>query len=157
MTESGDTELLDALKQGDETAFNTLFTKHWKKIYAVAYHRLGDEQDADDLVQELFISLWERRADIVIKGSIENYLMGALKFKVISRIRSQAVKEKVFEQMQHRMTEVEQTDSEVLDYVKLEETLNEALQSLNENIRTAFVMRSDNMGIREIALQMGLK
>lgn len=157
MTEIKDTELLEALKQGDDQAFNILFSRYWKQIYAVAYHRLRDEQDADDLVQELFISLWERRADIVIKSNIENYLMGAIKFKIISRIRIQAVKADVFEELKKRMYEIEQQGDELIDHDLLEETLNDAMHGLNGNVKTAFIMRSDNMSVRDIAVQMDLK
>lgn len=157
MTTNEDIDLLYALKQGDEQAFNKLFKIYWEKVYAVAYHRLGDEQDADDLVQELFISLWERREGLSIKGSLENYLMGAVKFKVISRLRNRSVKEKVFEDLRHRMTEVQEAEADAIDFRELDKTLTDALSSLNDNVRTAFVMRSDNMSIKEIALQMGLK
>lgn len=157
MTATEDTILLNAIKIGDEQAFKTLFSKFWKKIYAIAYHRLGDEQDADDLVQELFISIWERREEIILKGSFEQYLVGAVKFKVISTIRNRSVKEKVFDELKKRMTEIEHTLQDRVDYKDLDKTFNSTLLSMHENVRMAFLLRIDNMTIKDIAEQLGLQ
>lgn len=157
MIAQDDLSLLRSLKQGEASAFEELYSRYWKKIYAIAWHRLGDEEDADDLVQELFISIWERRVEIDLKGNFEQYLIGAVKFKVISLIRNQAVKEGVFNELKKRMTEIEEAEVERAIYPDLDKTLNDALLSLNENARMAFMLRSDNVSIKEIANQLGLR
>lgn len=84
MIENEDIILLNSLKSGDERALKMLFFKFWDKIYALAYDKLGDEQDADRLVQELFISIWKRRTTLKLKGSFEQFLIDELKSKAIN-------------------------------------------------------------------------
>ena len=157
MSQADDLSLLNALKQGDAGAFQELYSRYWKKIYAIAWHRLGDEGGADDLVQELFISIWERRTEISLNGNFEQYITGAVKFKVISIIRNRAVKERVFNELRMRMTEIEESQIDKAFYPDLDKTMNDALLSLNEHVRAAFLLRSDNLSIREIASQLGLQ
>lgn len=155
---SEDHLLFHAVQQDDDTdAFRKLFSRFWDKVYAIAYHRLGDEQDADDLVQELFISIWERRSEIILRSSFEQYIIGAVKFKVISVIRNRGIKEQVFKELKMRMTEIEYAKSDYAVYPDLEETLNSSLLSLNDNVRMAFMLRADNLSIKEIAIQLGLQ
>lgn len=157
MTPADDLSLLNSLKQGDAGAFEELYSRYWKKIYAFAWHRFQDEGDADDIVQELFISIWERRAEISLTGNFEQYLIGAVKFKVISTIRNRAVKENAFNELKMRMSEIEESQAEKIVYPDLDKTLNDALLSLNDNARMAFLLRSDNLTIKEIASQLGLQ
>lgn len=156
MVTEEDSLLLKALQSGDEQAFNTLFTLYWKKLYAVAFHRLNDESEADDLVQELFVSLWEKRENIFLQKGFEQYLMGAIKFKIINVIRSRTVKEKVFDVLKDRMTEIEQISAEHFDYDGFQRVMEQSLQGMPQNMRRSFEMRSDNMSIKEIAQQLGL-
>ena len=59
-----DEELLERFRQGDTPAFETLYTRYWSVLYAQAYRMLEHEQDAQDLVQEIFTSIWIKAGDI---------------------------------------------------------------------------------------------
>ena len=152
-----DTELLLQIKENDHASFDLLFDRYWERLYRAALARVGDDSVAQDIVQELFISIWERRAEISLTGNFEQYLTGAVKFKVISTIRNRAVKERVFNELRMRMTGIEENQIEKAVYPDLDKTMNDALLSLNEHVRAAFLLRSDNLTIREIASQLGLQ
>ena len=49
------------LQQGEKCAFNILYNKYWEQAYSNAYKRLGDEEQAKDIVQEIFVSIWINR------------------------------------------------------------------------------------------------
>lgn len=81
-----DAQLLLEIKKGNELAFNTLYTKYWKRIFAYALHILNDKGLAEDVVHDVFSNLWFKKETIVV-ASFENYLFVAVKNKSISLFR----------------------------------------------------------------------
>ncbi len=84
MTEFSDTELLSAMKRGEHEAFRLLYERHWERLYEQALCKLGSGADAADMIQDLFIKIWEKRAELEINTSLEAYLFIALKNRVIN-------------------------------------------------------------------------
>lgn len=71
----------------NEESFTLLFNKFWKKVYAVCLNNINSPEDAKELTQNIFKSLWERRDNLRISGSIENYIMRSAKLQVINYYR----------------------------------------------------------------------
>lgn len=87
-----DDELLHSLQNGDDKAFEEIYERYWKRMLGMAFLRLQRMDEAEDLVQDVFTSLWLRRNTFVIR-SLENWLSTAVKYKVINRINRQLRKE----------------------------------------------------------------
>ncbi|NRF40816.1 RNA polymerase sigma factor [Pedobacter foliorum] len=62
-----DEMLLSNLREGDERAFSEIYDRYWKAMYQTANNIIRDEAAEQDAVQEVFISLWNRRAEAEIK------------------------------------------------------------------------------------------
>ena len=62
--------------------FEAVYNLYWKKLYSICYKSIEDPDIAKDLVQDIFISLWERQEELIINDSLERYLVKAAKFKV---------------------------------------------------------------------------
>ncbi len=75
-------ELFHLLKEGDENAFVEIYRRNWRMMFDAAYRRLHDESACEDLVQNIFTDLWERRATLQIEN-LTGYLLSAVKFQVI--------------------------------------------------------------------------
>ncbi|ATL45843.1 hypothetical protein COR50_00965 [Chitinophaga caeni] len=90
---SSDTYLWEQVTLGNEAAFAMLFERYWEVSLREALLKTGSEQDAMDCVQELFIKLWNNRAQISIQSSFKGYLLTALKHRVISYYRSKDARE----------------------------------------------------------------
>src|SRR5437879_337067 len=88
MEKYSDIELLAQIKKDDRFAFNILFDRYWKKLYQTALARLIDDVEAQDLIQEIFIKIWQRRKNLEIRTSLENYLQRSVRLSVISHFRS---------------------------------------------------------------------
>lgn len=83
-----DEELLQSLKNSDEAAFTEIYHRYWKLMFAVAANKLNDLGIAEDLVQDVFTDIWNRRDSLAVNGSLRAYLAVAVKYKVIdARIR----------------------------------------------------------------------
>ena len=80
-------DLVERLKQGDKLAYEQIYFSFSKPLLIAAYRKTGDKVIAEELVQNIFISLWEKRNELAI-NNLNAYLFGALKLSVINHIRS---------------------------------------------------------------------
>lgn len=80
-----DEELCDALKFDDEFAYVEIYKRYWDKVYLVAFNRLNSQVEAEEVVQDVFFSIWKRRKTIEIKHSMITYLSVAAKYQIINR------------------------------------------------------------------------
>jgi RNA polymerase sigma-70 factor (ECF subfamily) len=81
-----DTKLQKRLQEQDQLAFEVLFDRYWKRLYSFAFKIYKEEVICEDIVQEIFISLWEKSATTTIEN-LEGYLLRAVKYKVANHIR----------------------------------------------------------------------
>jgi RNA polymerase sigma-70 factor (ECF subfamily) len=86
LNELNDEALLERFRQGDTSAFETLYTRYWSVLYIQAYRMLEHEQDAQDLVQEIFTSIWTKAGNIEITSSLGAYLYIAVRNRVLNLI-----------------------------------------------------------------------
>ncbi|SFF27195.1 RNA polymerase sigma factor [Flavobacterium xueshanense] len=81
-----DTELQKKLQRQDQLAFEVLFDRYWKRLYSFAFKIYKEEAICEDIVQEIFITLWEKSINTNIVN-LEGYLLRAVKYKVANYIR----------------------------------------------------------------------
>ncbi len=94
-----DEQLLILLREGQYHAFTEIFNRYWKLLLDVAYRRLKTKEAAEEVVQEVFVSLYLRREQLQPASTLEAYLKTALKYKVIDAYRRQQLYYKHLEGM----------------------------------------------------------
>jgi len=75
-----DDELLKKLRVGDHTAYEGIYRRYWAMLFRHAQKILSSDEDARDLIQDLFENLWKRAADIAIESSVSSYLYGMVRY-----------------------------------------------------------------------------
>lgn len=90
--------MLALLSNEDQQAFEILYDRYWEDLYLLAYLMLRNKDASKDIVQEVFIWLWEHRLSLQIK-SLRAYLKTAVKYKVANHIRSGNIRESVFQKL----------------------------------------------------------
>ena len=88
-----DSELLHAIRRNDEKAFAELFKRYWKKVHHLAHKTVRSEEAAQEIVQDLFMSLWHKRATLSI-NHLPSYLYSAVKNRSLNYIESQMTRRK---------------------------------------------------------------
>lgn len=151
-----DQSLITALQNDDSSAFQLLFEKYWKDLYKSAYNRLKDQSEAEDMVQDIFTDIWERRYTLDITTSLSGYLQSSLKFRMIRMLSRANLHKKAVEHLVYRMTEMETTILDVMMVSDIEKTLSQAISLFPENMRKIFVLREEDYSIKEIAEALGL-
>lgn len=87
-----DIQLWALVKESNQKAFGELYERHWERIYTLIYWRIYNQTETQDLVQEIFIHLWEKREQLEIKDSVEGYLYVAARFKVLNYIKARGIR-----------------------------------------------------------------
>jgi RNA polymerase sigma factor (sigma-70 family) len=156
MENYSDAELLLKIKEDDRFAFDMLFERYWKKLYQTALARLDNDTAAQDIVQEIFIKVWQRRQSLDIHTALENYLQGAVRFSVISHFRSKKASEQQLQNALERINLLEDSIDSLTDYLELEKTLEAAVNVMPEMLKKVYLLRSENYSVRAIAGELGL-
>ena len=81
-------ELFEAIRNGDRDAFEKFYNETWFPLFQIAISKTRDEAEAQDIVQDLYIRLWERREAIVIASNPSAYLRVMLRNEVVRRLRN---------------------------------------------------------------------
>ncbi|TWV93964.1 RNA polymerase sigma-70 factor [Chitinophaga pinensis] len=147
--------LLTALKKGDELAFSVLYDRYWAELYTMCYRRIGDEDAAKDIVQNIFVNLWTSRKEILIENTLAPYLNRAVRNRTISFYKKNMASMSRDAQFQHE--QVQYAPDSSLDAKELEAVINDEIASMSDTMRKAFVLsRHENKSIREIATELSL-
>ncbi len=85
-SEHTDADLWLQVQQDNGLAFQSLFVRYWEKLYVYALNRLRSESDAQDVVQDVMINLWTRRATVNIITTLAAYLHAAVQYEVLSHL-----------------------------------------------------------------------
>jgi RNA polymerase sigma-70 factor (ECF subfamily) len=148
-------ELLHLISKNDEAAFSELYDRFWKKMFAVAYNRLKEVQDAEDIVHDVFVRLWANRQKLEI-GELENYLATAVKYGVLSKIKKRA-REKKYLKTETSLSVVESSSETKVHYRQILELVRTEVEKLPERCRLIFkYSRDEGMPVKQIAAKLSI-
>src|SRR5262245_51041402 len=95
---SRDAELATRIRQGDVLAFRQLFDLYYTALRRYATMLLGGRDAGEDIVQGLFVHLWEQRARWAVRGNVRSYLYQSVHRRVVSEWRAGGVRRRHVEQ-----------------------------------------------------------
>lgn len=149
--------MIKAFKNGDNIAFEELFKRHHKKLYLFLYRLLNSKEDAEEIVQDTFLKIWERREEFIESYPFEAFLFQIAKNTFLNLNRKR-VNRKVFES--HLKFFEERSSTETEDYVIFEETkaiLNTIMEQLPPRRKEIFLLRRiEGLSRCEIAEKLGI-
>lgn len=154
-----DSELVARLKAENDArpAFTELYNRYWKKLLALAVYKLQSHQEAEEVVQDVFMNLWRRRLTLEIKNSFHTYIASSVKYEILSRLTKQKARAE-FEKHASGLYVVR--DEHVENHVDYETTrrkLEETVKTLPEKCRLVFrLSREAGMSEKEIAEQLDI-
>ncbi|MDR1866189.1 MAG: RNA polymerase sigma-70 factor [Bacteroidales bacterium] len=162
--ENGEAKWIYHLKNGDEWAYRQLFDQHYTTLCKVAFEFLRDQYMAESTVNDVIVYFWENRQSIEIKSSLRAYLIAAVRFSCMNRLKRKSVKTEIsFSQLAPANApgglreEIWSIGSDeyplgILLEKELEGKINEAIRLLPEESREVFrLSRFDNKSYEEIA------
>jgi RNA polymerase sigma-70 factor (ECF subfamily) len=152
-----DKELLEKIARKDGRALGLLHARYYASLCAAAYKRTGDEAITEEIVQDVFVVLWEKAEKLDPEGEVKNYLFATLRNKVLYELRSRMVKMNLAALFEP-VSEVDVTDaSHLLQAKELEQRLHLVIEELSPQSREAFKLsRFEHMSYKMIAEHMNI-
>lgn len=149
--------LLNALKNGQESALDELFRSYYAYLCRAVFKVLPDKHIAEDIVQEVFYELWRKRDQLQIKQSVSAYLRRAAINKTLNYIRAKKVPVDDETYLPIHLTNKTASAQQKLQADELKELINEAIGLLPERCRLIFTLsRHEEMSNKEIAANLNL-
>ncbi|WP_192350133.1 RNA polymerase sigma-70 factor [Algoriphagus sp. Y33] len=144
----------------DEQAFETVFKTYFKPLHAYASAILKESEPAEEIVQSVFLKLWEKRESLEINSSIKAYLYRSVYHDSLNYINHQKVKRKHWEHTHYEMTQgkPDQVGEQIRGQEnELHERFQLALEKLPEKCRMVFnLSRFEELKYQEIADRLGI-
>lgn len=145
------------LAKKDSSVFEQVFKTYFKNLHAYACTILKDEDEAEEMVQQVFFKLWERAENLSFTGSIAAYLYRAVHNESMNYLRHQKVKSTHQLQVAYSSRNQSENVSGKMISKELEKQFQSALAELPEQCRTIFQLsRFEEMKYREIAEKLSI-
>ncbi len=152
-----DKDLISSISKGNQDAFNTLYKRYWVELYKFAFYVLRDKDTCKDIIQDVFIWVWEHKNGLEIQ-SPKSYLKTAVKYKIANYIRAGNIRESFFEEASKLNHDTSAPG--VNEYSELEELkkiIQLTVSSLPLKCQEIFrLSREENLSNSEIARQLGI-
>lgn len=150
-----DIELIDRMKSGDDFALKVIYNKYWNRLYLSAYNILKDQQICEDIIQEIFINLWNKRETIEIRVSLKAYLFASTRYEVYRQVRYGSVHEGLFENVYERM----ECPSEYgnIEHLELLSQIDSIVEKLSTKCKVVYKLsREEQLSHKQIASQLDI-
>ncbi|NII81358.1 MULTISPECIES: RNA polymerase sigma factor [unclassified Pedobacter] len=149
-----DAELTELLREGDRGAFTVIYNNYWKLLFQTAYRILNNTIAAEDIVQDIFVSLWNRKNEAVILN-LKAYLQQATRFAVYEAIRQRKHDSNFYNRLALITADII-TDNPLL-FKEQQELLSEIINALPEDCKESFrLSREEGMTYKQIAAVLGI-
>jgi RNA polymerase sigma-70 factor (family 1) len=147
-------ELIDRLRSGDQNAFTMIYDRHWAPLYRTALRILEDHELAKDVVQEAFISLYEK-GNVNSIRNLQAYLYQVVKYQCFMQLRSGKISAKHLSQINTVIASNEL--EEELQAKELQLALDESMAALPEKCREVFYLsRFESLPNKKIAERLNI-
>lgn len=145
-----DSHLLSAMQHGDKKAYGTLFRRYYPMLCSYA-NRFVSLEDAEEIVQDVMLWLWENKETQMFNTSFSQYLYKAVYHRCINQLTHQQSQLRAETRFYEYMLEMLQ-DTDFLQTEELKKQISQAIHALPASYREAFVMhRFENKSYKEIA------
>lgn len=153
---STDNATIKAIKRGDIKEFEKFFRAFYKPLLNYAYRFFEDQQDAEEIIQDLFFKIWEKRARLEINSSLSSYLFRAVRNNCLQSIKYQKNKTKYQAYIKNQPNNYQDSEPlEALEYSELNEKVNHILNELPDRCQEIFRLnRFQGLKYKEIALEL---
>lgn len=150
-----DLELLQLLKGGDPRPMTEIYDRYWLLLYRHALRMLHAEEEAEDVLQDIFSTLWGRVGDLNLEGSLSGFLYGMLRNKVLNRMAYHKVREDHLRSLGAFEESGEVMPDQLLRDKELARIIEEEIRRLPSKMRAVFELRHrEELSYREIAEQL---
>jgi RNA polymerase sigma-70 factor, ECF subfamily len=152
-----DEDLMDAMRRGDPAALDALLSRYWADLVSFVAGFLYSRDEAEDVVQESFVTLWERRERWEPRGSVRSYLYRVSRNHALNEARATRVRQDRRGDVSALTNRMPATPADHFDENRVRKLVEEAVASLPERRREVFILaRYHGLAYNDIAEALGI-
>lgn len=151
-----DIRLIALLRERDTLAYTEIYTRFWPVLFRHALRMLRDEEEAIDVVQDIFAVLWEKATVLKLSGTLAGYLYSATRNRVIDRIARHKLEQHYLNSLEDYLKQGTPSADDALIAAELAQRIEQEIAKLPKKMRQIFSMRQQAQhSYREIAESIG--
>jgi RNA polymerase sigma-70 factor (family 1) len=153
-----DEELLHLTRSGEGAAFTEIYHRYWKKLLTVAINKTGGNiEEAEEIVQDIFVSLWSRREKLELTSSLEHYLAASVKYQIIKSLAKKDLLRRYTVHNQSTASGSDNSTQDWLDFEELQSRLEALVAALPEKCQLVYRMsRESGYSQKKIAGELSI-
>lgn len=149
-----ETNLITQIREGNQKAFEMVFNDFYTPLVNYSNTIVKNQNDAEDIVQQLFITVWQKRSDLEKVDSLRNYLYRSVYNASLNRVKQQAVRTNYAKEQMRVVSDKYETN---IVHKELQQKINEAIEKLPEQCAKVFKLsRFNEMKYQEIADELNI-
>jgi RNA polymerase sigma-70 factor (ECF subfamily) len=154
-SELSDMNLVPLLKGNDEAAFNEIYKRFQGLLYVYACRITHEENEAEDIVQEVFIYMWDKRATLQITDSLTGWLYQAVRFRFFDRLDRRKVRTDHLASLQYFLDQGTHNPDEYVRERELAQLIEQGIAALPAKMQEIFALsRKEQLSHKEIASRL---
>jgi len=152
-----DRKILKRFKEGDAEAFDAIYHNYSKKMFHFALGLVKDKDISKDLVQEVFVNLWEKRGQVDLNLNFDNYIFTIAYNSIRKYFRKKSIETKVIDHLVKNSPEIIESVDGTVIYNELLELASKTIENLPPKRKIVYKLsRQEGMKIKEIADKLNI-
>lgn len=154
---SSDELLFNLMKKGDLDAFNILFERYWKRLYATVYSLCSDHETCSEIIHDIYLNLWLKREKLQI-GNFKGYITASARYQVYRHLKNVTKSSLEYRDDLEFVNQVAVNEGESnIHYRELERKVEEELEELPKRCKEIFTLsRKEQLTNDEIAKRLDI-
>lgn len=149
--------LLAMVATGNRQAFTQLYTTHLNNLYRYIFLFTKSKEETEEILQEIFIKIWENREKLPEIDSLKNYLFRFAKNKLLDKVRHLQIRQRVLSEIKRTKNISENTTSDQCSYREYYQLVQQAVEKLPPKRKLIFRLNIENgLSLDEIATQLNI-
>jgi RNA polymerase sigma-70 factor (ECF subfamily) len=150
-------KVLASFAKDDEQAVDLIYNHYYPRLYRFSRTFLKLDDGIDDILQEVFVRIWENRKNIRSAQTFNSYIFTITRNLLLNELRNRLNNEKFRDRLAKAAMAEEYTDSQFTDYNELKEKIDNLVEQLPERQREVFKLsRIEGLSHREIAAKLSI-
>lgn len=148
-----DEQLIQQMAEGDRLAFTELYRRYWEDLFITAAKALRGQKEAEDVVQDVFVSLWDRRNELNLQGSFAAYLHTSVRYKCIHYIEKNITRRDYLVQLADVGVSSSSPNAEInLQLKEMQQAINSTVAKMPPKMQEVYKLsRQEHLSYKEIS------
>lgn len=149
--------LIEQIKNGNKSAFESIFKTYYSHLCSYANKFVNDIDNSEEIVQEIFFQLWQKRNNLIIQTSFKSYLFRSVHNSCLNHIKHNNIKQKHIE---NTIYEQDNNSQDFIDNIETNELQNKIRITIdklpNERKKIFLMIRFENLKYAEVAAKLNI-